>query len=386
MNGRSRLVVALLAVPLLGGCFLFGGEEDVEEPAELVDFDSTVSVRRLWSQKVGGGSEFLRLGLAPASDGARIFAAAYDGSVAAFDAVKGNRLWKVETDLPLSGGPGVGDELLALGSSDGDVVLLEARTGVERWRTEVAGEVLAAPAIASGRVLVRTGDGRLLGLAVRDGSEVWRVEQDVPRLTVRGTAAPVVAGDLVVCGFDNGRLAAYDVLDGTVAWNVALATARGRGELERLVDLNSSVLVVGDDVFVVGYQGLAAGLTVESGAPLWDTQMSSASGMAADWNNLYVTDDNSELIAMRRRGGDRLWQQNAMRLRGLTAPATVANSVVVGDFEGYLHWLDPADGSITARVKTDGSRVSGKPLVVADAVYVLTEAGNLTAFTTTGRE
>ena len=44
---------------------------------------------KLWSGKVGGESERLRLGLRPATDGARIYAGAYDGQVASFDAETG---------------------------------------------------------------------------------------------------------------------------------------------------------------------------------------------------------------------------------------------------------------------------------------------------------
>ena len=64
---------------------------------------------QVWSSKVGGGSERLRLGLRPATDGARIYAGAHDGQVAAFDALTGRKIWSVKTKLPLAAGPGYGD-------------------------------------------------------------------------------------------------------------------------------------------------------------------------------------------------------------------------------------------------------------------------------------
>ena len=82
-----------------------GGDEKKESPAELTDFKPTLRIRKVWDASLGRDSEYLRLALGPASDGARIFAAAHDGRVSAFDADKGKRLWLTKTKLQLSGGP-----------------------------------------------------------------------------------------------------------------------------------------------------------------------------------------------------------------------------------------------------------------------------------------
>ena len=152
---------------------------------------------KVWSGKVGGKSERLRLGLRPATDGARIFAGAYDGQVAAFDAESGDKVWSVKTGLALTAGPGFGDGLLAFGTADGELLVLDAATGQERWRQAIGSEVLAAPAIGSGVIAVRTVDGRLRGFSVANGSTLWTVEQNLPSLTLRGNTAPRVAGTLV---------------------------------------------------------------------------------------------------------------------------------------------------------------------------------------------
>ncbi|MDZ7770084.1 MAG: hypothetical protein U5K38_13895 [Woeseiaceae bacterium] len=60
---KGLLVAACLA---MSGCGIFGGEDDdALAPKELVDFEPTLEVERLWSAKVGGDSEFLRLNLMP---------------------------------------------------------------------------------------------------------------------------------------------------------------------------------------------------------------------------------------------------------------------------------------------------------------------------------
>jgi outer membrane protein assembly factor BamB len=375
----SRLAAFLAVVLLVTGC---GRNKDTAEPpAELVEFDATISVERVWRGKVGGSSERLRLGLRPATDGARIFAGAYDGQVVAFDAVSGVKAWSVDTELPLTAGPGFGDGILAFGSADGDLVALDAATGEERWRQAIGGEVLAPPAVGSGVVVVRTVDGRLRGFSVANGTTVWAVEQSMPPLTLRGNTAPRVSGTLVVSGFNNGRVGAYEISDGDPAWEVAIANPTGRSELERLVDVGAGLSIVGNDVYVVGYHGRAVSIDLQTGVVLWQQELSSYAGLGADLNNVYVTSDFDAVVALDRGAGTQLWRQEALRLRDVTAPTRYANTVVVGDYEGYLHWLSPDDGSFLARERAAGKRILAAPLVVGQNVYVQGEDGTVAAFT-----
>jgi len=55
----------------------------------------------------------------------------------------------------------------------------------------------------------------------------------------------------------------------------------GRTELDRLVDIDSAVRVVGDDVFATGFQGRTAMLALDSGQIWWAHDMSSYRGLCA---------------------------------------------------------------------------------------------------------
>ena len=373
-------IAALVAFAIaLAGC---GRSKDTSEPpAKLTEFDATIDVEKVWSSKVGGKSERLRLGLRPATDGARIFAGAYDGQVASFDAASGDKAWSVKTGLALTAGPGFGDGLLAFGTANGELVALDAQTGQERWRQPIGSEILAAPAIGSGVIAVRTVDGRLRGFSTLNGSMVWTAEQNLPTLTLRGNTAPRVAGTLVISGFNNGRVAAYEIGNGDAAWEVAIANPTGRSELERLVDVSAGLSIVGNDVYVVGYHGRAVGIDLETGVVLWQQELSSYAGLGTDINNVYVTSDFDAVVALDRQAGTQLWRQEALRLRDVTAPTRYANTLVVGDYEGYLHWLSPDDGSFLARERAAGQRISAAPLVVGQNVYVQGDDGTVAAYT-----
>lgn len=370
---RFGAAISLLA--LLAAC---DKEKDVEPPAELVDFKQSVSIQKAWSFSLGGGDEVMRDGLAPAADAERVYLAGRGGEVAALQPTTGKVLWRTKTKTELTGGPGAGQGVVAVGTADGEIIALDAATGTRRWATKAGGEVLAAPAVAEGVVVVRTVAGRVLGFSLEDGKELWREDQQIPRLTLRGTAPPVIAGNAVLCGFDNGRVLSIDSAKGEVFWEQLVSPARGRTELERLVDIDAAVKVSGVDVFVAGFQGRVAMLALDSGQIWWSREISSHRGLDVNDDTVVVSGAMGEVIAMRRRTGVEIWRQDGLRLRRLSAPAIVGSRVAVADFEGYVHWLDLDTGAFVARSKT-GGRTSNAPLVVGDLAIFQDDEGRVTA-------
>ena len=202
----------------------------------------------------------------------------------------------------------------------------------------------------------------------------------MPRLSVRGTGAPVVIRDTVFCGFDNGKLASYSLADGSAGWEVLLDPPAGRNEVERLADINSTIRTIGDDLYVVGYRGQLAAVAAESGQVLWSRDVRSYEGLSVDLENVYVSGADSELSAMSRQSGSDLWKHEQLKLRDISGPTAYQNSVVVGDFEGYVHFFDTATGKLQARVRAGSDRVTSPPVVVSEMLYVQTDGGDLAAF------
>ena len=375
MSSGLMVVAAVLA---LAACDK--KDKKVDEPTKLTDIPSpTVRVDRVWGASVGGGGKKLRLGLGLATAGDRLFAAGRDGDVAAFDLKTGRPLWRVKTKLELTGGTGASDELVAVGSADGLILALAASDGAERWRAEVRGEILSAPAITANSVVVRTVDGKLRALAAADGAELWSTEQQIPKLTLRGVATPVVARDLAISGFDNGRVLAVNMADGSTVWDSSVSPSHGRTELERLNDIDAAVKVVGDDVFVAGFQGRAAMLALDSGQIWWTRDVSSYRGVDVDDEQMYVSTSNGELVALKRRSGIEVWRNESLKFRSLSAPAVVGGYVVVADFDGYVHWFDRATGTIAGRDKAAGNRVTNPPLAVENTLYLINDEGSVLA-------
>jgi len=379
---RSLLPLGLAALLIAAGC---SKDKDVEPPATLVKFPATLPVKKIWGEGVGGGKKqsVLRLGLGPAVDNGVVFAASHKGEVLAASLDTGRHLWVKKLKIPISAGPGAGAGLVVVGSSKGAIVTLDGATGRELWRTRLNSELLSAPAIGEKVVVLRSVDGRLHGLDAHTGKELWSVEQQVPRLSLRGTATPLIAKEVAISGFDNGKIMAVSLSTGDTVWDTALASPHGRTELDRLVDIDSAVRVVGDNVFATGFQGRTAMLAIDSGQIWWAHDMSSYRGLAVDEDNLYVTQSDGIVVALRQRDGSELWRNQKMKLRRLSTPVLTSTALAVADFQGYLHWLNKTTGELVARERVAKERISNSPVAAGETVVVLTDRGKLAAFRAT---
>ena len=380
---RKWFIPALAALLLLNGCSWiksWGDKDDPNEPAELVEFEPTLKVGKVWSTKVGKGLDKAGRQLRPASQSGSIYAADYKGLLMAIDADSGNKLWEIKTKLPFTGGPGIADNLLLMGTENGEVFAFDASTGTQLWSATVTSEVLAAPAVSDGVVVVRCIDGRVFGLDADTGQRVWIYDHSVPLLTLRGNAPPLLRAGVAFIGYDGGQVVALRTDDGTLMWEQTLVTSEGRTELERLSDIDGQLVFIASDLLVSSYKNRLASLAADSGRLLWFKDISSASGVSVDRINLTLTDKEGNLWLLDRRNGAESWKQDQLLRRGLTLPVFYGSFIVVGDQEGYLHWINISDGQFAAREKVGGKGFSGPPLVIGNTLYVMTKKGEITAF------
>lgn len=381
----KRAAIAILVVFALGGCTTikgwFGGKKDKQaEPAELVDFTPSATVSRLWSVEVGKGEKRLGLGQHPAIADGRVYAAAVEGGVHAFDLKTGKQIWHYESELPLSGGPGAGEGLVVVGGLEGDVVALDAATGAEKWKAKVSNEVIAAPAIGGGLVFVRSNDGRVSAFDAASGERRWFWSKELPVLTVRGYGAPTLGPGYLFVGNDDGSVEALSMTDGSQLWEQAVGQQEGRTELDRMADIDGSPVLDGTTLYATSYKKQTAAIDAPTGRPLWTKDNGGVGGLGLGSERLAVSDPNGTVWALDRATGAAMWQQAGMARRNLTAPAVQGDYVVVGDFDGYLHWLKMSDGTLAARERIGGKAVLAQP-VVADGILVAQNIeGELTAF------
>ncbi|HEY6458006.1 MAG TPA: outer membrane protein assembly factor BamB [Steroidobacteraceae bacterium] len=375
-----RRILPILLLALVAAC---SKNKDPDRPVKLVAFPERLKIEKVWSDKVGGTKVPLRLGLALDIEGDTVYAAGERGEIAAFDLHKGQREWQTRTKLPLGGAVGFGDGKVVVGSTDGDVIALDAHSGKQLWTTNVAAEILAAPAVSPKMVLVRGVDGKLHGLSTADGHELWVQQQTVPKLSLRGTASPTIVGEVAVTGFDNGRVVASSLSDGASVWETQLQLPAGKTDIDRLVDIDTRARVMGNDVYVVGFQGKVAMMALDSGQIWWSHDTSSYRGVAVDDENVYVSTADGEVLALKRRTGVEVWRQKALAHRGLSGPAVAGDAIVVADYQGFVHWLDKSNGALIGRVRAGKVRYSNPPVYADGVLVLLNDHGSIDAFRAT---
>jgi len=390
----KQLVVTLLLAALLSGCStlskwsssILGGTDNAEPPAELTEIEDPLRLKTLWNRDVGVGVDKQFVNLVPIVEDGRLFIADREGRVVALDALTGEELWEVETEAPVSSGPGVGSGVLLLGTSDAEVIALSADDGSQLWTSQVSSEVLAVPQVDIDKVIVQSADGNIVGLTLDGGEQLWIHDRSVPVLTLRGTSTPAVEQGLVVAGFANGKLVGLSAEKGFPVWEVSVAVPQGRSEIDRLVDIDGDPVIVGGVVYVATYQGNIAVIEASTGNQGWQRDMSSHVGLGVDFSQVYVTDDQSHVWALSRSSGASEWKLDKLANRELTAPEPFDDYVAVGDFEGYVHLLSRYDGRIAGRVRVDKKGIQEPPLAKDGVLYVYGNSGELSAFALPGEE
>lgn len=363
--------------------YFSGGEDNAEPPAVLQEYTPEITLEEVWQESVGVGADEHTLKLVPAIGSGKIFAADREGIVQARSISTGTLIWEAETEVPFSAGPGLGVGTVILGTSKADVLALNSESGETLWTAKVSSEVLSVPVIANGIVIVRTTDGVVVALNEKNGAKLWSFEHNAPALSVRGVGAPIIVEDHVIEGYDNGKLMALRLSDGKYVWETSVAIPKGRSEIERLVDLDVDPIAVNGKVYIASYRGGAAAVSELDGDVLWRNEAISAyTGLTYDSQYLYLSDATDDVWQLEQRTGSSLWKQKDLHQRKLTAPAVYDNYVVVGDFEGYVHWLSTSDGRQLGRIKVADSAIDAQPIVVDNIVYVYAKDGTLAALRT----
>ena len=391
MQLRKVLLPGLLSVTLLSGCSLFSGEEDVVKMSPLPTVENQFTPSTAWDVSVGSGIGDFYSNLHPAYADSVVYAADRKGTVKAVNADDGKEVWSVnlaEKDgwfsrkpALLSGGLTIAGGHVYVGSEKAQVYALDAGTGAIVWQTTAAGEVLSRPTASDGLVLVHTSNGQLQALDENSGVVKWTVNLDMPALSLRGESAPAVAYGAAIVGGDNGRVSAVLMQQGQLIWQQRISQATGTTEIDRLSDVDTTPVIVNGVVYALAYNGNLTALDLRSGQILWKRELGSVNDFIVDGNRIYIADQNDRVLALTTDGGVTLWTQSDLLHRLLTAPALYNGSLVVGDSEGYMHWINPEDGRFVAQQKVDSSGFLTEPVVADGKLLIQAKDGTVYAIT-----
>jgi outer membrane assembly lipoprotein YfgL len=359
-----------LAAALLGAC-----SADKPKPSALEAITPQIAGRQVWSTRVDG-LPFTLMPAVLAREGAFVVAGA-DGSVVALAADTGRELWRGSAGARLGAGVGSDGRYAAVVTRDNELVVLDG--GSPKWRTRLASRVVTAPLVAGERVFVMGVDRVVQAWDAIDGRYLWQLQRPGESLTLAQPGVVAAYKDTLLVG-QGQRLTAVDPLRGTVRAEVALANPRGTNEVERVADLIGPLARAGSTVCARSFQSAVGCADAERNTLLWSKNFGGAQAVGADADLVAGADGTDRLNAWRTSNGDLAWSTEHLRYRGLSGVLVIARTVVVGDFEGQVHFLDRANGKTLLRLPTDGSPVIGAPVAVGNTILVATRNGGLFAF------
>jgi outer membrane protein assembly factor BamB len=249
------------------------------------------------------------------------------------------------------------------------------------WSAQANGELLSAPTVAEDVVAVNTSKGAFEAFDIDNGKKLWTYEMQLPNLTLRGTGSAAYEAGGFFLGTADGKVAVVVKSNGQAAWEQAVFSPTGANEFTRMADIDMTPLILGENLYVASYNGNLVSMELRSGRVVWSRKYSSFNDLAAAGISLYLVDDHSRIYSVDRRNGLELWSTSVLKNRELTAPAVIDNYIVVGDFEGYLHFIDRNSGDIVGRVQVDSDGLYAQPLVVGDKIYVQGRSGKVAIVT-----
>ncbi len=330
MQLRKLLLPGLLSVTLLSGCSLFNSEEDVVKMSPLPTVENQFTPTTAWSTSVGSGIGNFYSNLHPALADNVVYAADRAGLVKALNADDGKEIWSVslaEKDgwfskepALLSGGVTVSGGHVYIGSEKAQVYALNTSDGTVAWQTKVAGEALSRPSA----VLMEQGQ---------------------------------------------------------MIWQQRISQATGSTEIDRLSDVDTTPVVVNGVVFALAYNGNLTALDLRSGQIMWKRELGSVNDFIVDGNRIYLVDQNDRVMALTIDGGVTLWTQSDLLHRLLTSPVLYNGNLVVGDSEGYLHWINVEDGRFVAQQKVDSSGFQTEPVAADGKLLIQAKDGTVYSIT-----
>jgi len=395
---RTFLKLALVVLmSFTAGCSWFGDDDEPEEikPNPLPKIQEEVGLRVVWSKKIGKGADDRAVKILPTVVDTRVFAGAPDGTVKALAIDNGREIWSVKIrnfyskeelanafskDLDtITGGVGVGGDLVVLGSASGDLIALNQSDGTLAWRVSASSEILSPPLVNRDRVIAQTIDGKVTAYDSIDGERLWVYTMNTPPLSLRGTARPLFYGELVIAAFANGRVAFLDQEKGLAAYDQRIGIAQGSTDLERLVDIDGVMQIVEGKLYVASFQGRIVGIDISSGRLLWAEEISSLTGVGSGFGNVYAAHADSQLTAYNGDNGREIWNVDALLHRDITAPVTLGSYLAFTDFEGYAHVVAQSDGRFVGRRKIDGKGIKAGLVSAGGRLYALTDSGTLAA-------
>lgn len=353
------------------------------------------NLRKAWSVSIKGSNARQRLAASPVVGGGKLYVMDTDGTVHAYDASTGSRIWetsvraeKQNAGSTFGGGASFDDGQLYVTNGVGEVAALDAATGSIKWRVKPAGPLRGSPTVAFGQVMVMTQDNQIITLNAADGAVLWNENASVGQTNVFGVASPAAGQGTIVAGYSSGELVAYRYENGRQLWADALARTSIATSVSTLTDIDADPIIERGRVYALGQGGRMAAYELVTGQRIWELNLAGIStpAIAGDW--IFTLTDEAKLLCIAKSNGKVRWMTQLRRYKNekkkknqilWTGPVLAGNRLWIANSRGEIMQASVTDGTVSEFSEV-GSSVTLAPVVANQTLYILDDKGKITAF------
>ncbi|MBN1656138.1 MAG: PQQ-binding-like beta-propeller repeat protein [Deltaproteobacteria bacterium] len=389
MKRSTRRSVIAIAISICGACSSVSKVDSFDwmDGAERPFVRSpTLSVRWIFRLAPEFSDVYLPVeNAAPAIDlgGGRIFTGSTNGTLWALSH-EGKRIYRYSTDSPIETAPAFDPRTnqLYVGTVGAEIHALNGADGSVRWRAKTPGPIRQSPLLLKDALYVVTENDSVTAFDRSNGEVLWRYRREETRgLSIAGQAGLVHFENKLLTAFSDGAVVALDPGDGSVLWehDTSLDVEGAGSENLRLLDVDTTPIVVDGVVYVASFSAGLYALTASGGAEVWrNSELTSVTTSACNGRFLVLSSANQGVLCLDLESRTLLWRFAVER--GAPGEPTIAEQMVfVGESGGAFLALSLKNGAEIARIEF-GHGFSAPASTAKGRGFVLSNSGTLLAF------
>ncbi|HTW54650.1 MAG TPA: PQQ-binding-like beta-propeller repeat protein [Stellaceae bacterium] len=352
-------------------------------------------VKKVWETSVGDGtSRYTKVMSQPVVAAGRVYAMDGGVQVSALDAASGKRFWQVDLTPSdqkgnaFGGGPCFWNGRLYVATGYAEVIAMDPNDGKIIWRKNVETPVHTAPTVVDNRIFIVTVDNELIAMSADDGQRQW-THTGIPEIgTLLGDASPAVEGNIVVVAYTSGELFALRVENGRVLWSENLASARNTNGVSAMADIHGRPVIDRGRVFAVSHSGRMMAIELRTGNHVWEQEIGSSHEPWCAGDSVFLITNNQEIVCLTRDEGKVRWTAQLPDYEDMVkkedpiewaGPVLGGGQLVVLSSTGIAMWVAATNGQTQWQTKMSDKGYLG-PVVAGNALYLLTDDANLSAY------
>lgn len=262
---------------------------------------------------------------------------AIDGIVA-YDLASGRIQWRYKIPFGVEASAQIFENNLYVGALDGRFYSLKVETGEVNWSFPTATENLAEPLATKDLVYFLSGGNSFHALDRGTGAQRWvYTRQDTNASSIRAGSKPAVLRDIIFAGFSDGAVVALNAATGAIKWERQL----NRGV--RFRDVDSDIVIDGEQLFAMGVDDAFYSLKVQTGEINWKLDLSGWGRPLVFGEKVYFASTTGEVHCIDKSSGKKIWNYK-LESGVATSPRISQNLLIFGESQGSLVFLDAESG------------------------------------------